>query len=162
MKLSGLILFIALAITSVSANAWFFFWLPLPKGNATASPANLCIKDTFKAGESITSPLTGNTETVKSVYGASSRCNQPGMQLADVEFSFTFNSKVGIDIPDEYEAKEIPDFEKFNGKILNAVSKTKKNTGIIINSRKMQGNVRSGSACLNNIPRFISGIRAGC
>jgi len=152
MKKSALAIVVALAIISNSANAGIF-----SKSGASATSASLCIRNTAKAGEIITSPFTGDTETIKNVYGTSTACSVAGTQLADVEFDFTFSSKVRVDLPDEYEVKELSNLEKFNGKVLNAISKSKKNKSIVIDTRKFQAN-SDPAGVANTFERYAIGL----
>lgn len=136
-KLSALIFVIGLGI-SFNANAWFFFFLPGSATRAigdafTGAKGNICVKDTYKVGDVITSPNTGNTATILSLSGTSSICQNPANPIrAELEFTFSFSPKAGVDLSDEYEPVEIPDLERFNGYVLKAKSKTQTNQGIQI------------------------------
>ena len=140
-KLSALILVVGLGI-SFNANAWFFFFLPPGATRAigdaiTGAKGNICVKDTYKEGDVITSPNTGNTAKILSLSGTSSICQNPALPIrAELEFTFNFAPKAGVDLSDEYEPVEILDLERFNGYVLKAKSKTQTNQGIQIVSYK--------------------------
>jgi hypothetical protein len=134
-KLSALIFVIGLGI-SFNANAWFFFFLPGSATRAigdavTGAKGNICVKDTYKEGDIITSPNTGDTAKILSLSGTSSMCNNPATPIrAELEFNFTFSPKAGVELSDDYEPVPITDLERFNGYVLRAKSKTQNNQGI--------------------------------
>ena len=137
-KLSVLILFFIGMGISFNANAWFFFFLP---GSATRSigdaitgaKGNICVKDTAQVGDVITSPNTGDTAKIISLSGTSSICQQPSLPIrAELEFTFNFSPKAGVELTDEYEPTPISDLDRFNGWILKVKSKSQNNQGIQI------------------------------
>lgn len=133
------ILFVTGLMISTQANAWFFFFLP---GSVTRSISdaitgargNICVKDGTKVEDVITSP-SGNTAKVVSVSGSSSNCQNPALPIrAELEFTYKFVSKAGIELSDDYEAKPITDLEKFNGSLLKAAAKSTPNQGVIVSA----------------------------
>ena len=128
-------------IATTNANAWFFFFIPgsvtqAVSDSVTGAKGNICVKDGLEVGHVFTSPQ-GNTAKIVSLSGTSSICqNQTTPIRAEVEFSYNFNSKAGIDLPDDFEPKSIPDLERFNGALLKAASKSQKNYGIEIWTHK--------------------------
>jgi hypothetical protein len=125
MKLILLWLAIILACVPTTANAWFFFFLP---GSVTSkisdaitgSEGDNCVKATAKVGDVLKSP-TGNTATIKSLSGTSSRCRNPDLPIrALLVFNYSFSSKAGMDVPDGFEQKPLTGIERFNGRLLRA------------------------------------------
>lgn len=145
MKKTFVPLLLVLAMIATDANAWFFFFIPgsVVRGisdGITGARGNICVRDGLKVGETINSPA-GNTATIKSLSGTSSICANPALPIrAELEFNFTFSSKAGINLTDEYETKPITDLQRFNGRLLTAASRSKSNKGIIISSRKREPN----------------------
>ena len=116
---------IVLACVSTNANAWFFFFLP---GSVTSkigdalsgSEGDSCVKTTAKVGDTINSP-TGNSATVKSLSGTSSRCQDPNLPIrALLTFNYSFSSKAGMDIPEGFEQKPLTDMQRYQGFLLKA------------------------------------------
>jgi hypothetical protein len=143
---------------SSNANAWFFFFIP---GSATRSisdavtgaKGNICVKESAKEGDILTSP-NGNTAKILSTSGTSSICKNPATPIrADIEFTFQFNSKAGIDIPDDYENVPLTDLERYNGNLLKAKSKSNKNTGFTVISTTKRPNFDI-QTWANNIDRI--------
>lgn len=139
MRKIKLIIFFTGAVFALNAHAWFFFFIP---GGATRAAAdaitgargNICIKDTYQVGDTITSP-SGNTAKVISVSGTSSMCNNPLTPIrAELEFTYSFSSKAGIELSDDYDPVTLTDLERFNGQLLKARSKTIKNKGVLISA----------------------------
>ena len=134
--LCGPLFVIGMAI-SFNANAWFFFFLPGSATRAigdaiTGAKGNICVKDTAKVGDTLTSPA-GNTAKILSLSGTSSQCANPALPIrAELEYSFTFNSKAGLDLPDDFEPTTLTDLQRFNGTLLIGKSKTLSNKGVNI------------------------------
>jgi hypothetical protein len=132
------VLITGLAVTS-SAHAWFFIFIPGSATRAisdsfTGAKGNICVKDGTRAGDVLTSG-GGNTAKVLSVSGTSSICKNPATPIrAELEFTYNFASKSGIELSDDYEAKPITDLERFNGFVLKAISKNTKNQGVQVSS----------------------------
>lgn len=126
----------------LSANAWFFFFLPGSATRAigdalTGSKGNICVAESRSVGEVVTSPNTGDTAKILSLSGTSSICPNPALPFrAEIEFTFSFSPKAGVELPDEYEVVPLKDLERFNGWILKAKSKLQNNQGISIVSYK--------------------------
>lgn len=139
MKKIKLVLFFCATMFAVNANAWFFFFIPGSATRAvsdavTGARGNICIKDTYKVGDTITSP-SGNTAKVISLSGTSSICNNPATPIrAELEFTYAFSSKAGIELNDDYEPVVLTDLERFNGQLLKAKSKTIKNKGVLVSA----------------------------
>lgn len=137
-QLNALVLVTGLAL-STHANAWFFFFIPgsltRAVGDAvTGAKGNICVKEGSKEGDVITSP-TGNTAKILSVSGTSSSCPKPELPIrAELEFTFKFSSKAGIELSDDYEAKPVTDLERFNGTLLKASAKGMVNQGVIVSA----------------------------
>jgi tetratricopeptide (TPR) repeat protein len=51
---------------------------------------------------------------------------------AELEFTYKFVSKAGIELPDDYEAKPVTDLERFNGFLLKAAAKGMVNQGVVV------------------------------
>lgn len=138
MKIIATLIFIVGLTISCNANAWFFFFIPPGATRAigdaiTGAKGNVCVKDTYKEGDIITSSNTGNTAKIISLSGTSSICQNPALPIrAELEFTFNFSPKAGVELSDEYEPVEIPDLERFNGYVLKAKSKNQNNQGITI------------------------------
>lgn len=168
-KLSALIFLVGVGI-SFNANAWFFFFIPPGATRAigdaiTGAKGNICVKDTYKEGDVITSPNTGDTAKILSLSGTSSICQNPALPIrAELEFTFNFSPKAGVDLTDDYEPAEITDLERFNGWVLKAKSKTQNNQGIHIVSYKRKPTLEIAQMA-NNIesklianPKFKDGV----
>jgi hypothetical protein len=130
----------ALLLAATSARAWFIF-IPGSLTRAvtdavTGAKGNVCVRDSAKVGDVLTS-TSGNTGTIQSLSGTSSMCRNPAMPIrAEIEFVFSFSSKAGFNLPDEFEAKTITDLQRFNGALLVATSKLQANKGVVVNARK--------------------------
>ena len=70
MKIIVPLAFSALAGASTNANAWFFFFFPLP---GARSSGDTCVTESAKPGDTFRS-ANGNVATVKSLSGTSYRC----------------------------------------------------------------------------------------
>jgi len=125
--------------TSFDANAWFFIFIPSSITRAvgdaiSGSKGNICVKESTKAGDILSSP-NGNTAKVLSTSGTSSICQNPALPIrAELEFTYSFASKAGVEIPDDYEPVQLTDLERFNGYLLKAKSKSLKNKGVTIST----------------------------
>jgi tetratricopeptide (TPR) repeat protein len=134
-----MLLFVMSLTMSTQAYAWFFFFLPgsvtRSIGDAiTGAKGNICVKEGTKEGDVINSP-TGNTAKVLSVSGSSSICQNPALPIrAELEFTYKFVSKAGIELSDDYEAKPITDLERFNGSLMKAAAKGTANQGVIVSA----------------------------
>ena len=101
---------------------------------------NICVKEGTVVGEKLTSPA-GHTGIVISVSSISPLCKAATNPVqANVEFTYTFESKFKLDLTDEYELKPIDPLNKYNGTVINAISKNKKSNGFTVNARKRTGN----------------------
>jgi hypothetical protein len=101
---------------------------------------NICLKEGTVVGEKLTSPA-GHTGIITSVSAVSPLCKAATNPIqANVEFTYTFESKFMLDLTDEYELKPIDPLNKYNGTVINAVSKNKKSNGFTVNARKRTGN----------------------
>lgn len=143
---------------SMQAHAWFFVFIPGPAtvraiGDAiTGAKGNICVKEGTKQGDVLTSP-TGNTATVLSVSGTSSICQNPALPIrAELEFQFSFTSTAGIELSEDYEPKQLADFERFNGILLKAISKNTRNQGIVVSATTRKSNLDLQTLA-NNIER---------
>ena len=90
------IIFLCLSLTALNANAWFIYIpgsVTRAIGDAiTGAKGDICVKDSYKVGDVITSPQTGNTAKILSLSGTSSICPNPANPIrADVEFTFNFS-----------------------------------------------------------------------
>jgi hypothetical protein len=139
-KLISLLLASILACVPTGANAFFFFFY-IPgsvtgkiSDALTGSEGDQCVKATAKVGDVIKSP-NGNTATIKSLSGKSSRCRNPELPIrALLVFNYSFSSKAGIDVPDGFEQKPLTDIQRFNGNLLHAEN-SHNNTGFFVSSR---------------------------
>ena len=126
-------------MASFNANAWFFFFIPGAATRAigdaiTGAKGDICVKDTAKVGDILTSN-SGNTAKVISTSGTSSMCTNPAIPIrAELEFTYSFSSKAGVNLQDDYEATPITDLQRYNGILLIAKSKTLKNKGVSISA----------------------------
>lgn len=145
MKKLSLLVFIAGLCISFNANAFFFFY----SGSAvraisdaiSGAKGDICVKDSYKVGDKITSPGTGNTGVIVSLSGTSSKCNNPATPIrAEVEFTYNFSSKAGIELPDDYEQLPITDLDRFNGRLMSAKSRTNSSKAILISSFEKKPN----------------------
>ena len=129
-------LFLWFGLTT-SAYAWFFFFIPgsvtRTVGDAiTGAKGTMCVKEGIEVGHIFTSP-NGNTAKVLSLSGTSSICKNPAQPIrADIEFTYGFASKAGIDLSDDFKPTNLTDFERFNGFLLKATSNSIREHGIEI------------------------------
>ena len=129
------------ALTPSSAGAWFIF-IPGALSRAvsdslTGAKGDLCVNEKAQVGDVLRAP-SGNTGLIKSLSGTSGMCQGPNKIRAEVEFSFLYSSKAQLDIPEEFQAKPITEFQRYNGRLIFAESKTKRNKGIVISGRKKE------------------------
>ena len=104
------------------------------------SKADSCIGDTKNIGDPIDSPA-GNSAKVINIIGPSPKCTNPLTPiLAELEFHFSFSSKAGIELSDDYEVKPLASVQRFNGQLILANSKSIKNKGLVVNARKRKPN----------------------
>lgn len=88
----------------------------------TGSHGEFCVSKTTKVGDVTRSPI-GNTKTVMTLSGISSRCNNPEMPIrAMVELELNFVLKIGFELPESYVTERLSDFDKFNGTVLIATA----------------------------------------
>lgn len=148
MRLLAIFLTVLGLTASSSAYAWFFIFIPGSVTRAisdsiTGSKGNICVKEGTQVGEIITSG-TGNTAKVISLSGTSSICRNPALPIrAELEFNYSFSSKAGIDLSDDFQPSTLTALEMFNGMLLKAASKSTKNHGIQISatSKKMNTDI---------------------
>jgi hypothetical protein len=96
------------------------------------SKANICISDNKSLDDIIESP-SGNSAKVVSIIGTSPKCKNPLLPiLAELEFTYSFSSKAGMSLSDEYEVKPLTDLQRFQGNLIFASSKLIKNKGLKI------------------------------
>jgi hypothetical protein len=137
-------LFLAMLLASTSAHAWFFFFIPgsvVGKiGDAiTGSEGENCVAEKAKVGDVLTSP-TGNTAVIKSLSGTSGRCPKPELPIrAKLEFTYSFSSKAGIEIPEGYEQKLLNETQRFAGMLLKAENSASR-TGFLVSTRRRAPN----------------------
>jgi hypothetical protein len=122
-----------LSFNSGNANAWFFFFLP--GIGSSGDSTDICISSEKKVGDTFNS-ASGNVATVKSISGTSSACKKPETPIrAHVEFSYSFNSKAGINVPDGYKSQNLPELERFNGSLMFALNNDT-DSGFKVNATK--------------------------
>lgn len=145
MRLLKVLFLTGLLVCYSHANAWFFFFIPgsvtRAVGDAvTGAKGDVCVPESVKVGDSIPS-IAGNTMKILSLSGTSSLCTNPATPIrADVEYTFTFKSNAGVSLSDDYEAKPLTDYQRYNGTLLIATSKSQRNKGVLINSREKRPN----------------------
>ena len=145
MKKINFAIFTALLLFYTSANAWFIFFIPgsITRGVTdaiTGAKGNICVQETANVGDVVPS-AAGNTMKILSLSGTSTSCRNPALPIrADVEFTFTFKSTAGVNLPDEFEAKSLTDLQRYNGTLLVATSKNTRNKGLVITSREKKAN----------------------
>jgi hypothetical protein len=124
-KLIALVALSISALAPLPAHAWFFFFIP---GSVTGkisdalsgAEGDSCVGPNAKVGDVIKSP-TGNTATVKSLSGTSSRCRNPELPIrALLTFNYSFSSKAGMNIPEGFESKPVSEMQRFQGFLLRA------------------------------------------
>lgn len=102
---------------------------------------NTCVAETAKVGDVITS-AAGNKLKIISLSGKSSICKAPEFPIrCEVDYTFTFKTKAGIELSDDYESKSLTDFQRWGGELVNAVSKSRRNKGVVIASREKKPNI---------------------
>lgn len=109
-----------LLFVSPNANAWFFFFFPIP--GSRGAPGDTCVTQNAKVGDSWRSP-NGGVATIKEVSGTSSRCRKPEIPiLAKVEYvaPASFTSKAGISLPDGFVPQSLTELQQFNGALVMA------------------------------------------
>ena len=113
-----------------TANAWFLFFIPT---GLFTGKGDTCLGANAKVGDTINS-LAGNTASVKEVAGTSSRCKSTALPtLATVEYNFKFQSKVALEVPSDYEQKQLAPSQRFNGLLLHVENATRK-TGFMLDA----------------------------
>ena len=134
---SAVMVLLACLAFAPSAQAWwFFFIIPRvgPSGGPHGAKGNICVKDGTQVGQTLHSP-NGNTAKVLAVHGTSSICRNPALPIrAELEFTYNFSPKAGVELPDDFEAPALPDIDRYNGFLLKAKSKTLNNHGLMITS----------------------------
>lgn len=154
-----LVLAAVLAGSALNAHAgFFFFFIPgsvigKVSDALTGAQGNQCVKSTTKVGDVLGSS-TGNTATVLSLSGTSSRCVRPEFPIrAAVQFNYSFSSETGMVLPDGFEQKPIGDFARFNGQLLQAENGSR--MGVSVFARP-----RLPSSTLDAIAQGVSGEMA--
>lgn len=146
MRRLAFVLIVAGLTFSNSACAWFFFFIPgsAPRAVAdafTGAKGNICVKEGTQVGQILTSG-NGNTAKVLSLSGTSSICQNPTLPIrAELEFTYNFTSRAGIDLSDDFQPGTINDLERFNGWLLKATSKNTQNHGIQISATTKKANL---------------------
>jgi hypothetical protein len=126
-----------------SAHAWFFFFIPgsvvQSTGDAiSGAKGKMCVKEGIDVGHVFTS-TNGNTAKVISLSGTSSICQNPAIPIrAEVEFTYSFASKAGIELTEDFTASSLTDLERFNGFLLKATSSSVKEHGVQISATTKQ------------------------
>jgi hypothetical protein len=129
MKRTLKVVLLTLFLFSGHASAWFIF---IPGGairaigdSITGAKGDICVKDTYKVGEEVTHPQTGNKFKVLSLSGTSSICTNPATPIrAEVEFTNKFASRITFELSEDYEVQPSKGVEIYNGRILFAKSKS--------------------------------------
>lgn len=144
-----------LALASSNANAWFFFWFPIPTGGSSATSDNTCVAETAKEGDTMNS-ANGNIAKVVKLSGTSSRCKDPSMPIVatvDYTSAVSFTSKAGIELPDKFKPMGLTDRQKFFEGIL---LKAKTDDG------KLFIQVSAGKrSVVSSMPEFVKKRKAG-
>lgn len=159
MKRLAIVMILAGLTFSGNAHAWFFFFIPGSATRAigdaiTGAKGNICVKEGTQVGQILTAN-NGNTAKVISTSGTSSICQNPALPIrAELEFTYDFSSKAGIDLPDEFQPTTLTDLDRFNGMLLKATSKNTKNHGIQISSTTKKQNLDIETMA-NNLERAI-------
>jgi hypothetical protein len=127
-----------LAFASSQANAWFFFIPGSVTGKVadafTGAEGENCVGPNAKIGDIIRNP-SGNTATIKSLSGTSTRCQDPNLPIRAL-LEFQFNApKAGLNIPDGYEQRSLTDMQRLQGFVLKAENPAK-HTGFMVRSLK--------------------------
>jgi len=141
------ILVIALLFISNAnaANSFYSFLIDTAIDTATAaleanknqssyipSKATICISDTKAVGDIIESP-SGNSAKVLAIEGLSAKCKNPLLPtLAELEFTYSFSSKAGLSLSEDYDVRPLTDLQRYQGNLIFASSKSIKNKGLKI------------------------------
>lgn len=133
----------ALLLLSSDAYAGFFFFF-LPSSvtkkigdKIIGAEGDSCVSTSAKVGDVLKS-ASGNMATIKSLSGKSSICQNPTLPIrALLEVQVNFSPKAGIDLPDDYVAKDVSDTDRFNGILLKALGSSG-NVGITVSASKRQ------------------------
>jgi len=158
MRLLAVVLIVAGLTVSNSAYAWFFFFIPGSATRAiadsiTGAKGNICVKEGTQVGQILTSG-NGNSAKVLSLSGTSSICPNPAQPIrAELEFTYNFSSKAGIELPDDFQPGTVSDLEMFNGILLKATSKSTRNHGIHISATTKKANLDIATMA-NNMERI--------
>lgn len=129
MKRIRQVVLLSLFLFSGHASAWFIY---IPGGavraigdSITGAKGDICVKDTYKVGEEVTNPQTGNKLKVLSLSGTSSICTNPAIPIrAEVEFTNKFSSRITFELSEDYEVQPSKGIDIYNGRILFAKSKS--------------------------------------
>ncbi|MDR3483208.1 MAG: SHOCT domain-containing protein [Burkholderiaceae bacterium] len=146
MRHLAIVLIVAGLTFSNTAYAFFFFFIPGSAARSiadsiTGAKGNICVKEGTQVGQ-ILSSGNGNTAKVLSLSGTSSICPNPAQPIrAELEFTYNFSSKAGIDLSDDFKPSTLTDLEMFNGLLLKAISKNTKNHGIQISATTKKANL---------------------
>lgn len=165
MKIARIVIALVLVFITTQANAWFFFFLPSSVtskiGDAiTGAEGENCVTAASKVGDILKSP-SGNTATIKSLSGTSSRCQDPNMPIrALLVFNYQFSSKAGMDIPDGFEQKPLTDMQRFQGNLLKAENSSLK-LGFFVSSRGRDASTDSPAIAQAIATRMISTLEEG-
>jgi hypothetical protein len=163
-KAVSVVLAVAIGCASAKANAWFFFFIPhlgshSSDANADNGEVN-CVKATAKVGDVIRS-ASGNTATVKSVSGKSSRCQDSSLPIGAVlEFNFVFSAKAGIDVPEDYEEKPLTDVQRFQGNLLHAENRSQ-NTAFFLSATRRDQSSDAAALAQNISTRMKASLEEG-
>ncbi|MEX8495459.1 SHOCT domain-containing protein [Sphaerotilus sp.] len=165
MKAAQIVFSVALLCVTTQANAWFFFFLPgsvtSKIGDAiTGAEGENCVTAAAKVGDVLKSP-SGNTATIKSLSGTSSRCQDPNLPIrALLVFNYQFSSKAGIDIPNGFEQKPLTDMQRFQGNLLKAENSSLK-SGVFVSSRGRDASTDSPAIAQAIATRMITTLEEG-
>lgn len=128
-------LLVALLLASVPARAWFFFFIPGKAIDAigdaiTGSEGSNCVGPNAKVGDLIRLN-NGTMGKVKSLSGTSSRCTQPEHPIRalieatnETAPSAAVDTRIGINLPDGWESKDLTDQQRASGMVFNALNRT--------------------------------------
>ena len=141
------------------AHAFFFIFIPGSvtqkiSDSITGSKGSLCVKESATVDQVLTS-TNGNTLKILSLSGTSSLCKNPALPIrADFELIDVFQSKAGIELPDDYEAAELSPYEHYAGWVLKTTFKNDRNRGVQISTvrKSMHINIHQMA---NNIERAV-------
>ncbi|MEI6115383.1 MAG: SHOCT domain-containing protein [Burkholderiales bacterium] len=144
--------FLFLASISTNANAFFFFFF-LPGLGGAGDKGDICVAEGAKVGDVSHSP-NGNTATIKSVSGTSSRCKSAALPiLVNVEFqpSQSFSPKAGVELGNGWTNQTITPLQSFNGMLLRAANKDE-NSELMIESFRRD--------IVPDVPKFVENLKA--